>query len=372
MSILSYFIWNADPAIFELFGREIRWYGLLFAIGFLISQQIMYYFHKTEGKPVEDVDTLTVYMVLATIIGARLGHVFFYEPARFLQDPISIIKFWQGGLASHGAVLAILVALYIYSKNDIQITWLKYKRKKINRENQSYLQVLDRIVIVIAMTACLIRFGNFMNSEIYGVPTKSGSGVVYAHNVTQTILSLGHHFIEDVSYKTREGGPSTENNYQPITIKLEFSRSDYEEEEFILFIENSLNNVLGTRSYVAEHIYEPVGHKMDYKIYQHDNHYMAEIYTYGIPRYPTQLYESITYLFIFVVLFMVWRKNKLDTKPGFIFGLFLVFLWSARFFFEFLKENQVAFEDTLPLNMGQWLSIPLILAGFYFLFRKTK
>ena len=372
MSILSYFIWNADPAIFELFGREIRWYGLLFAMGFLISQQLMYYIHKKEGKPIEDVDTLTVYLVIATIIGARLGHVFFYEPARFLQDPISIIKFWQGGLASHGAAVAILIALYIYSKNDIRISWFKFKRKKINRKDQSYLQVLDRIVIAIALTACLIRLGNFMNSEIYGVPTKSGSGVIYMHNVTETLMATGGSFIDDVSYSRRLGNSTTENNYPPITLKIDFKRNDYEEDDYILFIENSLNNLLGNRPYIVEHIYEPIGNNLIYKLYNQDNHYIAEINTYGIPRYPTQLIESTGYLLVFIVLFLVWRKNKEHSKPGFIFGLFLVLLWSARFLFEFLKENQEAFENSIPLNMGQWLSIPLIITGVVLLIRSRK
>src|SRR5690606_12087880 len=143
----------------------------LFALGFLISQQILYYIYKKEGKPETDIDVLTLYMVVATIVGARLGHVLFYEPQRYLSDPVSILKVWEGGLASHGAAAAILFALWLYS------------RKK--KPGQSYLQVVDRIVIVVALTGALIRLGNFFNSEIIGIPTHNESGIVFARDVTK-------------------------------------------------------------------------------------------------------------------------------------------------------------------------------------------
>jgi phosphatidylglycerol:prolipoprotein diacylglycerol transferase len=114
MMVLAYLIWNADPEIFSItLGQShvtLRWYGLLFALGFVISQQILYYIYRKEGKPESDVDVLTVYMVVATIIGARLGHVLFYEPDLYLSDPVRILRVWEGGLASHGAAIAILIA----------------------------------------------------------------------------------------------------------------------------------------------------------------------------------------------------------------------------------------------------------------------
>ena len=165
MSELTYLIWTADPDIFSGF-ITIKAYGLLFAMGFLISQQILVRMLKTEAPKGEkfqkqaekDVESMTIYMVVATIVGARLGHVLFYEPDKYLSDPISLFKIWEGGLASHGAAVAILIAVWLFARNH---------------KNWTYLQVADRIVIVVALTGCLIRFGNFMNSEIYGLPTNS-------------------------------------------------------------------------------------------------------------------------------------------------------------------------------------------------------
>ena len=146
-SLLSYVVWDPNPAIFSGFER-MRWYSMLFALGFIISQQFMVYFFRTEGQKEELVDKLTIIMVVATIIGARLGHVLFYEPEKYLSNPLDILKVWEGGLASHGAAIVILLSLWFYAKRT---------------PGQNYLWVLDRIAIVTAMTGALIRFGNLMN-----------------------------------------------------------------------------------------------------------------------------------------------------------------------------------------------------------------
>ena len=157
MDLLNYIIWSPNPEIlpnwdFQIGSfniGDIRWYGLLFATGFIVSQQIMYKIYRTEGKPEKDVDSLTLWMIIATIIGARLGHVIFYEPMRYLKDPISILKTWEGGLASHGATIGILTAIYLYVNYLVDINPLKGKFvwKKRKRPGQSYLWVVDRIVI---------------------------------------------------------------------------------------------------------------------------------------------------------------------------------------------------------------------------------
>ncbi|MEQ8575594.1 MAG: prolipoprotein diacylglyceryl transferase, partial [Fulvivirga sp.] len=157
MSFLSFIIWNVDPEFFTIpfLDRPVRWYGLLFALGFLISQQIMFYLYRKEGKPEKDVETLTIYMVIATILGARLGHVLFYEPDKYLANPLDILKIWEGGLASHGAAFGILFALWLYTKYDIKLKffWIikdligipySASAKKVTRPNQNYLQVVDR------------------------------------------------------------------------------------------------------------------------------------------------------------------------------------------------------------------------------------
>jgi prolipoprotein diacylglyceryl transferase len=215
---------------------------------------------KKEGLPVELLDKLTVYVALGTIIGARLGHCLFYDPSYYLSNPIEILKIWRGGLASHGAAIGILIALYYFSK----------KNKK------PYLWILDRIVIVVALAGFFIRMGNLMNSEIYGIPTKLPWGFIFVRN--------------------------------------------------------------------------------------------GEV----IPKHPTQIYEALSYLLIFFLLYSIYNKKGTNVRQGLIFSIFLILLFSVRFLIEFIKEVQVDFEQTMALNMGQWLSIPFILTGIYLLYRSYK
>jgi phosphatidylglycerol---prolipoprotein diacylglyceryl transferase len=182
MALLDLIIWNGDPEIFSYNTFSLRWYGLFFALGFLISQQILYYIHRQEGKPERDVETLTIYMVIATIIGARLGHVIFYQPELIFEDPLSIFLPFEfspfrftglQGLASHGGAIGILFALWLYSR-----------KKKLG---QNYLQVVDRIVILVALTGALIRLGNYFNSEIIGKPTDAPTAVLFVNDLTDAL-----------------------------------------------------------------------------------------------------------------------------------------------------------------------------------------
>jgi phosphatidylglycerol---prolipoprotein diacylglyceryl transferase len=152
-----FIIWDINPDIFTIpvLDHPVRWYGLSWALGFLLSQQVMYYIYRKEGRPASEVDRLTVYMVIAAIVGARLGHVLFYDPLGYLKAPLRILAIWEGGLASHGAAIGILVALYFFAK----------------KTNVRYLWIVDRLVIVSALTGGFIRLGNLMNSEMIGVPT---------------------------------------------------------------------------------------------------------------------------------------------------------------------------------------------------------
>ncbi|WP_181885190.1 prolipoprotein diacylglyceryl transferase [Pontibacter diazotrophicus] len=259
MSILNYIPWNVDPEIFSIGPLSIRWYGLLFALGFVIGQRILTKIYVAEGRTEGDVDVITLYMIIGTVIGARLGHTLFYAPDYYLSNPIEILKIWEGGLASHGATIGILFALWLFSR----------------RMKFDYVWVLDRIVIVVALGGALIRLGNLMNSEIFGRPT-------------------------DVPWA------------------------------FIFYQNNEYSHV---------------------------------------PRHPTQLYESLSVFLLFVVLYWLWSKYKAALPRGLLFGLFVTFLFTFRFLVEFMKENQEAFEDEMALNMGQILSIPLILVGLFILFK---
>jgi prolipoprotein diacylglyceryltransferase len=351
MADLHFIIWNASPEIFSFSlpivegTISLRWYGLLFASGFLISQQILYYIFKKEGKPASDVDTLTVYMVIATIIGARLGHVFFYEPDRYLANPIDIIKVWEGGLASHGAAIAILIALWIYA------------RKK--KPGQNYLQILDRIVILVALTGALIRLGNFFNSEIIGKQTHSNYGVFFARPITD-ILKRNDIFT-DIRY-VKIDSADQKYPYPPIKILCEFNREkNYQEQNLRRFLVNEVADILMYNGRVREHISQG---DFIYDLVQDENGtWYAILSTLAVPRHPTQLYEAGACILLFIFLFWLWSRHKEQTKPGMIFGWFMVILWTFRFFIEFLKEPQVEFEYDMALNMGQLLSIPFVILG---------
>jgi len=256
----SYFVWNADPILLALGPLEVRWYGLLFATGFLVGYSVMEYFAKVEERSSKNYDLLLMVMVASTVIGARLGHCLFYEPEYYLSHPLEILAVWKGGLASHGGAIGILIGLYLYSKN---------------KHTESFSWVVDRMAIVTAFAGACIRTGNFFNSEIIGKPTDVPWAVV-------------------------------------------FSRID------------------------------------------------------DIPRHPAQLYEAIAYLLSFVLLLKYYRANEGRPAPYKTFGLFTVLVFGARFFIEFLKENQVSFEQGLLLNMGQLLTVPLLLVGLYLLFRKPQ
>jgi phosphatidylglycerol---prolipoprotein diacylglyceryl transferase len=256
--MIAYIHWRVSPEIFSFGPFAIRWYGLLFASGFLIGYYIMQAIYKREGKPVAHLDTLLWYVILGTVIGARLGHCLFYEPAYYLSNPIEILKIWEGGLASHGGTVGVLVALWLYSRRHPQepLGWLA-----------------DRLTIPTALTATLIRLGNLFNSEIYG-----------------KITTLPWAFV--------------------------FERVDPH------------------------------------------------------PRHPTQLYEASAYLLLFGVLLYLYRRHlPFWQKPYRPLGLFLLWVFGWRILIEFVKEPQASFEETLPLHMGQLLSIPFIALGLYFLFR---
>jgi len=258
--IFNFITWNVNPEIFSIGSISVRWYGLLFAMSFAVGYFIMLNFFKKEKLPEALLDKLSIYMLVSTVIGARLGHVLFYEPMSYLENPLDILMIWKGGLASHGAAVGILLALYIFSR----------------KSGKSYLWTLDRIVVVVALAGFFIRTGNLMNSEIFGKITDLPWGFV--------LLRAGEE----------------------------------------------------------------------------------------LPRHPTQIYEALSYLGIFSFLIWVYYHKNGAPKEGFLFGVFLITLFVARFLLEFLKEPQVAFENSMSLNMGQLLSIPFILVGIWVLVRKPS
>ncbi len=377
MDILNYMIWSANPEIFPNLDwgivGNIRWYGLLFAVAFIVGQQIMLYIFKQENKPEKDIETLTIYIVLATIIGARLGHVFFYEPARFLANPIEILMIQKGGLASHGAAIGILTGIYIYSNYLIKIGFSKpnFVFKKRKREGQNFLWVVDRIVIVVALGGCFIRAGNFINSEIVGKPTDDPIGVLFARDIIDRFESDTN--VEEVNVIKASPDLSDSIRKNPIAIKIDFKRNNYQETQLHSYLQNNFKYILTDYEYVSMQVDEPRNTPLHYELNSNnDGSFSATIYTWGMPRHPAQLYEAFTSLMLCFLLYWIWALQKRDLPYGRLLGLFLVILFGLRFFHELFKENQVDFEATIPLNMGQWLSIPMVIAGIYILVQSYR
>ncbi len=383
MSFFSYIIWDVNPNVFS-WSEIPRWYGLLFASGFLISQQIMFYLYRKEGKPEKDVETLTIFMIVATVIGARLGHVFFYEPDKYLANPLDILKIWEGGLASHGAAFGILFGLWLYTKYDIRIKFFWIIKgllgipvggsaKKIVRPGQNYFQVVDRIVIVVALTGCLIRMGNFMNSEIYGLPTHSEQGVLFSKNVEQVFITDSSP-IEELGIEKDNTREMSSNGYVPVVLNLKFKDQPnvLTKESLDRYLTGRFTSITENYSYVNEHISLGDTNVLEYDLNEKNGIFEAQISAYGIVRHPTQFYEAFTCLLLFLLLFFLWTRKKENTPSGLLLGLFLIILFGLRFVHELFKENQVSFEDGMALNMGQILSIPLILAGVFIFVRALR
>jgi prolipoprotein diacylglyceryl transferase len=284
----------------------IRYYSLMFVVAFSLGWYLTKKIYEREGMSQEKLDSLFIYMVVATLLGARLGHVIFYQPELFTQDPLSILlpistvpEFeFTGfqGLASHGAAIAILIAMYYYTKNVIK---------------KPFLWIMDRIVIAVAAGGIFVRIGNFMNSEIIG--KFSGDfplGVRFVHEAIQKRQAVQATGIEDPS-----------KAYDAIVNNPQFA--------------DLLNSV-------------PF-------------------------RHPAQLYEAAGYVIVFLVCWYLYWKTERRKQIGYIFGVFLILLFTVRFIVEFVKESQGGFESALGLlSTGQWLSVPFIIAGIYIMWKASK
>jgi prolipoprotein diacylglyceryl transferase len=277
----------------------------MFVVAFGLGWYIMKKIFERENESIEKLDSLFIWTVLSTLLGARLGHVFFYDWEYFrnhLSEILLPFRFnpsfeFTGfqGLASHGAAIAIIISMYYFSKKVMK---------------RPLLWVLDRVVIPVASGAIFVRLGNFFNSEIVGIETKSPFGIKFIRE---------HFSARDAVAKTQI--PNPKEAYHAIATNPQFA--------------NLLDQV-------------PAKH-------------------------PAQLYEAFCYVFVFAILFFLYWKTNVREKLGFLFGMFLVLLWSVRFVVEYVKESQGGFEDYLGLfSTGQWLSIPFIIIGLYFIFNAEK
>ncbi len=165
--MFDFITWTADPVIFRIGWFALRWYALMFIVGFAIGVHLMEKYYKLDGINPERVYTLFLYCFVGTIVGARLGHCFFYDPSYYLAHPLEILQTWKGGLASHGGTLGVFLAVLLYAKAD----------------KLPSLFVLDRLGIAVAPVAALIRIGNLFNHEIYGHVTSLPWGFRFITNI---------------------------------------------------------------------------------------------------------------------------------------------------------------------------------------------
>lgn len=297
-------VWNPSEGI-DLGFFVIRYYSLMFVVAFGLGWYIMKNIFERENESLEKLDSLFVWTVLATLIGARLGHVLFYDWEYFRNHLLEIFLPFRfspqfeftgyQGLASHGAAISIIVAMYYYSKKILK---------------RPLLWILDRVVIAVASGAIFVRLGNFFNSEIVGKETNSAFGIKFIHDY--------------------------------------FSKSDV---------------VNATQIPNPKEAYTAIA----------TNPKFATLLAQVPVKHPAQLYEAFCYVFVFVILFYLYWKTEAREKSGLLFGLFLVLLFSVRMVVESVKESQGGFENALGLlSTGQWLSIPFILIGFYFIFTAEK
>ena len=300
--------WNPNQVLLDLHFIQIRYYSLMFVIAFSLGFYITKKIFLAENKPLEKLDTLVIYVAIATLLGARLGHVFFYDWDYFKVHPLEIILPFRfspsfevtgfAGLASHGAAVGIIIAMLLYIRKypDMKLSW-----------------VLDRIVIAITIGGMFVRFGNFMNSEIVG-------------KVVDKSFPFAVKFLQSGDFSAGEAMQLTGQN-------------------------------------TPQKAFEVIAH----------NPQFVEIYNQIPYRHPAQLYEAVGYFLLFWLLYyLYWKTNKKD-QPYFIFGVFLIALWTIRFLVEYVKDSQGGIEDTLGVfSTGQWLSIPFILAGVFLLFFKRN
>lgn len=160
---MEHFIWNVDPNIFSFGAVQLRWYGVLFVGSFFLGLMILQWVYKREGRDPALLDTFLIYILVGTVIGARLMHCFAYEPEFYLSHPLEILKVWKGGLASHGGMIGVVIALYLFTK----------------RYNESFWWLLGRVTMPGALVAAFVRFGNLFNSEILGLPTDKPWAIIF-------------------------------------------------------------------------------------------------------------------------------------------------------------------------------------------------
>lgn len=330
----------------------LRIYQLMFLISFILGYQIFKAMLKREKAPVSWMDPLLTYSVVATVIGARLGHVLFYQPDYYLKHPLEILMVWKGGLASHGAAIALIIAMYLLAK-------------KVTKTPMLWL--LDRLVIVVALAAAFIRIGNYTNSEIVGRPGNSSFETVFTYPAKEYLNSFYNNYIYDVAFMETEERLELDGMDYPVYEANFFVEDNVDPQDLALSLERNILPRMSLLSSDEQHILAYPDAKAEII-----SPVEIRIKVLGVPRYPTQLFEAGAYFISFLILIFFYLKTRKRFDLGFLFGLFLTLIFGFRLYVEQFKANQVGFEEGMSLNMGQLLSIPLILAGIYFMIVSKK
>ncbi|MCP3659694.1 MAG: hypothetical protein GY830_04980 [Bacteroidetes bacterium] len=381
----NYILWDLNPEIIKIGALPIRWYGLMFVLPFLIAPKIATHIYKTERRPIKDIEIAVGYCMMGTIIGARLGHVIFYDLHYYLQNPIEAflpISFnptfhFTGyqGLASHGGAIALIVSTYLYCNWDIKIGLFppKFSAKRIKRVGQSFRWMGDIISIFCALAAFSIRMGNFSNSEIYGKQTDKPIGVIFAPFWINDTLPKRCPAVEKVVTNKSKNVVSKNKKFEPLQINITFKKYVTNEKKLKDYIENNVKYELQYNNRINQHIYIDENKELNYILYKNkENRYVAKIYTLGIPRHASQLYESLSSLILFILMLLWWKFRWKKIKEGQITGAFWMAVFGLRFFYEFLKLGDIPFSNILPLNRAQLLSIACILFGAIFFIASKK
>lgn len=364
----NYFFWEPNIYVFNWNNFELRWYAVLFVLAAFAGRFVVVYIYKKERKYDQLSDLQLVYMLLGNVLGARIGHILFYNPEVLSIDFLELFKFWKSGLASHGAAIGVLVAMSFYSF-DFKIKGFKIKVIDRLKNGNTYLQIMDRIVVGVALGACLVRVGNFVNSEIIGKPTKSNYGVVLLNPFSDK-LKQDLPFVETVDYE--KTGLSMSNGYPILNVTVHFKNQKYFEQRIRSGVDRLLLKSMPIKEGAYSHVINPKGSKLKYTFTRTNNAFYLNYEAVGVARHPVQLYEALTCFLLFTILFWVWYKKKTSLQPGILLGSFLVILFSMRILHEQFKENQVSFENEMALNMGQLLSIPFIIFGIFLMASKNR
>jgi prolipoprotein diacylglyceryl transferase len=345
---IMYISWDVSPALYDGF-ITLRYYSLFFALAFLLGYQLVKKMYLKEDAPLVWMDKLLVYTVVGTIIGARLGHVFFYDWDYYSKNLIEIPMVWKGGLASHGAAIALVVAMWLYSK---KVT------------NKSTMWSLDKLVIAVALAAGFIRVGNLMNSEIVGQRSTDTSGLFYENKSASTIARFFSTDSDKVDFiSTDEDTLISGITYPKVFVNIPLGSTRMKSAYANVFASSfSVQNMGEEADFFSGNV------SLNYQI-SPTNELLIPIYV--IPRIPTQLWEAFSYWLIFIFLSFGYWKQKWYLYEGRLFGVFMVLLFTARFFIEFYKEHQTL-ANSSSLTMGQYLSIPLVLVGLFFWIKSKR